>query len=112
IVAFTACLLDFRVAYVPVEGNAAFLAGVPLDIYECVVGGSQHGGGQAGQRRINDHILLRFSCPQSVSAMLSEGCAGMQSQIERTVTERLGLSQIAVTVVVHHSVQIMDRVAM
>ncbi|PIL22487.1 hypothetical protein GSI_15176 [Ganoderma sinense ZZ0214-1] len=37
-VALAACLLEFPVAYVPTsDGSDPFLAGVPLDVYECVL---------------------------------------------------------------------------
>ena len=60
-VALAACLLEFPVAYVPTgDGSKPFLAGVPLDVYECVLvqNESQHP---------LEHIMLTFSCPQTVA---------------------------------------------
>ena len=57
LIPLAAFLLEYPVGYVPLGAHQnAFLSYIPLDVYECVLENSGE-----------EHILLKFSCPQCVS---------------------------------------------
>ena len=57
LIPLAAFLLEYPVGYVPLDANqTTFLSDIPLDVYTCVLEDSGE-----------EHILLQFSCPQSVS---------------------------------------------
>lgn len=57
LIPLAAFLLEYPVGYVPLGANQTiFLNDTPLDVYECILEGSQE-----------EHALLKFSCPQCVS---------------------------------------------
>ncbi|KAJ3004210.1 hypothetical protein NUW54_g4921 [Trametes sanguinea] len=67
-VAFAAYILDFPVAYVPTSGSdTAYLAGVPLDVYECVLETDS-----ATTDMTRRHTMIKFSCPQHISLTTRE----------------------------------------
>ncbi len=110
-VAFAACILEFPVAYVPIpdgpEGGA-FLAGEPLDVYDCVL--VPHTS--QTQAHSEAQSLIKFSCPQAIGLKVPE--LSPKSLIERLTTrfaERVE-STTSRAFVVCHSVQTLDRVAM
>ncbi|KAJ2977574.1 hypothetical protein NUW54_g11402 [Trametes sanguinea] len=67
-VAFAAYILNFPVAYVPTSGSdTAYLAGVPLDVYECVLETDS-----ATTDMTRRHTMIKFSCPQHISLTTRE----------------------------------------
>ncbi|KAJ7784524.1 hypothetical protein B0H16DRAFT_1876963 [Mycena metata] len=97
-----AVLLGYSVGYVP-DGDAAFLAQVALDVYACTV-------------RASDweyvHQLLKFSCPAALGEAHPEQLA--PARIVARLTTRLEprLKELGLTLMVQHSTETMDRVAL
>ena len=105
-VAFAACVLEFPVAYVPSgDGSDPFLAGVPLDVYECVL--------TQPAPDMLEHTLLKFSCPQThgteVSVLRPDV---LRERLRARLTDRLERAGYRGTLVVRHTVQTLDRVAL
>ncbi|KAI0755032.1 hypothetical protein C8Q80DRAFT_405673 [Daedaleopsis nitida] len=114
-VAFAACVLEFPVAYVPLVnpngGAGAFLAGVALDVYECLlVPSEREDRSSVGDA---DHAMLKFSCPQTLGGDVP--VLRPERVVERLVSrfgERVRAATSSYEVAVMHSVETMDRVAM
>lgn len=106
-VALAACLLEFPVAYVPTgDGSKPFLAGVPLDVYECVLVKNE-------PQHPLEHIMLKFSCPQTVSGDPPDlQPAALVEQLKSRFTERLDQAAFQGMLVVRHHVETKDRVAL
>lgn len=105
-VALAACLLEFPVAYVPISGGSdPFLAGVPLDVYECVlVQTSPHA---------LEHVMLKFSCPQTMAAKAPElRPEALMERLRMRFADRLEQVAFPGTLVVRHRVETKDRVAL
>ncbi|KAI0729626.1 hypothetical protein C8Q72DRAFT_304915 [Fomitopsis betulina] len=68
-VPLAAVLLEYPVAYVPLDADqTAFLTGVGLNVYECVLTFSQVPGDTgSGSDRPYEHTLLKFSCPSRLA---------------------------------------------
>ncbi|KAI1793407.1 hypothetical protein LXA43DRAFT_242920 [Ganoderma leucocontextum] len=105
-VSLAACLLDFPVAYVPIgDGSDPFLAGVPLDGYECVLV-------QISPSPL-EHVMLKFSCPQAMAADAPDlRPEALVERLRARFTERLGRVAFPGVLVVRHCVETMDRVAL
>jgi hypothetical protein len=96
-----AVLLEYPVAYVPIPEHAtAFLAGVPLKVYECTLTWKSRGGGQSHCR------LLQFSCPVALHHVLSE------SALVERFEPRLRRFVPCPTLEIQHKIQTLDRVAL
>lgn len=109
-VAFAASILEFPVAYVPTaDGSGAFLAGIPLDVYECVL--------EVDTRRSvevpDKHVMLKFSCPQDVARIEAElHPEAMIDRLQALFKTRLSEVAFPGTVSVYHSIETLDRVAL
>ncbi|KAH9846375.1 hypothetical protein C2E23DRAFT_853288 [Lenzites betulinus] len=110
LVAFAACVLEFPVAYVPAsQGSYAFLAGVPLDVYECVLRVDASVGGGLPET----HTMARFTCPHCVA----ETHTGLRPEgILRLLRDRfegrLREAGFPGSMTVRHFVETRDRVAL
>jgi CRP-like cAMP-binding protein len=111
LVPLAATLIGYPVAYVPISADqTSFLSGQPLNVYEAiVVPGTPCASSLRGSNQ--PHSLLKFSCPR----LLAE--TNRELSPER-VTKRLqsqfreSLSSIELSLLVHHHVEVMDRVAL
>ncbi|KAG2033720.1 hypothetical protein BDR03DRAFT_653853 [Suillus americanus] len=111
LVPLAATLIGYPVAYVPISADqTSFLSGQPLDVYEAIVvpatsrASSLQGSNQS-------HTLLKFSCP----CLLAE--TNHELSPERVIKHlqsqfRESLSSIGSSLLVHHYVEVMDRVAL
>ncbi|KAF9077742.1 hypothetical protein BDP27DRAFT_487878 [Rhodocollybia butyracea] len=114
-VPFAALLLEYPVAYCPpATVTSPFLSSVVLDVYEVCLElpateGNEHRTSSSLNRR---QPILKFSCPSDLSiassGMLSPGSLmeELRSRFDARVTGK-GLK-----VSVHHSSEILDRVAL
>ncbi|KAL1950331.1 hypothetical protein VTO73DRAFT_5455 [Trametes versicolor] len=109
-VAFAACILEFPVAYVPTaDGSGAFLAGVPLDVYECVLEVDTCRSVEVP----DNHVMLKFSCPQDVARIEAElHPEAMIGRLQALFETRLSKVAFPGRVSVHHSIETLDRVAL
>ncbi|TBU62253.1 hypothetical protein BD310DRAFT_918985 [Dichomitus squalens] len=105
-VAFAACILEFPVAYVPSgDGSDPFLAGIPLDVYECVLVQPVLG--------LPKHTMLKFSCPQTITAEVSQLRPDVLGErLRARFAERLERAGFRGTLLLRHTVETMDRVAL
>ncbi|KAM5533443.1 hypothetical protein V8D89_012881 [Ganoderma adspersum] len=105
-VALAACLLEFPVAYAPSgDGSHPFLAGVPLDVYECVLVQDSHPP--------LEHVMLKFSCPRTVAAgALDLQPEALVERLRTRFTERLKQVAFLGMLVVRYHVETKDRVAL
>ncbi|KAI0712096.1 hypothetical protein C8Q76DRAFT_477648 [Earliella scabrosa] len=115
-VALAACLLEFPVAYVPTFGpdgdSNAFLAGVPLDVYECILACSEDGSGGSCNDG-HEHVMLKFSCPQTVGNDVWDLAPGvLVERLASRFTDRVRPTNSSCRVVVRHHVETLDRVAL
>ncbi|KAJ7134657.1 hypothetical protein C8R44DRAFT_771081 [Mycena epipterygia] len=94
-----AVLLGYPVAYVPSE--AAFLAQTPLDVYACTVCASTW-----------EHTLLKFSCPAALAVAHPARLAPARIIANLTARFEPRARELGLTLVVNHSTEIMDRVAL
>lgn len=109
-VAFTACILEFPVAYVPTTNDSGgFLGGVPLDVYECALEPDT-----SSEINLPDkHVMLKFSCPQSVASARPELQPEVVERLLRArFTPRLRDATFPGRLVVRHSTETLDRVAL
>ncbi len=106
IVALAACLLDFPVAYVPIgDGSTPFLAGVPLDVFECVLM-------QTSPSSL-EHIMLKFSCPRAMAADSQDlQPEALVERLRARFTDRLAQVAFPGTLVVRLHTETKDRVAL
>ncbi|KAI0670837.1 hypothetical protein C8Q78DRAFT_1032257 [Trametes maxima] len=112
-VAFAACILEFPVAYVPMveKGGDPFLAGVPLDVYECILEVDASAGLQTGLP--DRHIMLKFSCPQPVRLGLHHlDPEAIASDLTQRFEKRIGEAGFPGRMVVRHLTETSDRVAL
>ncbi|KAI0365737.1 hypothetical protein BV20DRAFT_972822 [Pilatotrama ljubarskyi] len=110
-VAFAACLLEFPVAYVPASGGSGpFLAGVPLDVYECVL---ELDDDPRPTGLPEKHVMLKFSCPCIVAETTPELRPEMVvGRLKARFGVRLEQSGFPGRMIVRHSIETLDRVAM
>ncbi|KAI0648107.1 hypothetical protein C8Q79DRAFT_553317 [Trametes meyenii] len=111
-VAFAACILEFPVAYVPTtEGGDAFLAGVPLDVYECIL--EINASAKVPTSLPDRHVMLKFSCPQLMGGgphrLYSDTIA---SELRQRFEKRLEEAGFPGKMEVRHSTETLDRVAL
>ncbi|OSD07278.1 hypothetical protein PYCCODRAFT_1430521 [Trametes coccinea BRFM310] len=108
-VAFAAHILDFPVAYVPTSGsNTAYLAGVPLDVYECVLEADP-----ATADVPRSHTMIKFSCPQDIGLTTRElSPENVVRKLRARFENRLRTAGFPGTLVIHHTVETLDRVAL
>ncbi|KAG2153097.1 uncharacterized protein EDB93DRAFT_242621 [Suillus bovinus] len=111
LVPLAATLIGYPVAYVPISADqTSFLNGQPLDVYEAMVVPTASCTSSL-QSSNQLHTLLKFSCP----CLLAK--TNLELSTER-VTKRLqsqfqqSLSAIGLSLLVHHHVEVMDRVAL
>ncbi|EIW59449.1 uncharacterized protein TRAVEDRAFT_121490 [Trametes versicolor FP-101664 SS1] len=109
-VAFAACILEFPVAYVPMaHGGGAFLAGTPLDVYECIL----ESDASSSVKVPDKHVMLKFSCPQGVAKTKAElHPKAMVDKLQTLFEARLGKVAFPGRVVVRWSTETLDRVAL
>ncbi|KAI0661939.1 hypothetical protein C8Q70DRAFT_613835 [Cubamyces menziesii] len=114
LVAFAACLLDFPVAYVPTSGgDTAYLAGVPLDVYECSLVIDNDTDALRPYELPRRHTVTKFSCPQHVAQRITALSPETMAHNLRTRLEvRLQAAGFPGRVVVKHSTETLDRVAL
>ncbi|KAI0822227.1 hypothetical protein BC628DRAFT_682828 [Trametes gibbosa] len=112
LIAFAACILQFPVAYVPVpQGEDAFLAGVPLDVYECVLQVDASLGSDANPPE--KHVMSKFSCPQAISGEKAElRPKEIVRKLGACFEGRLKEARFPGSMRVRHSVETLDRVAL
>lgn len=104
IVALAAFLLEYSAAYVPTSAEqSSFLAGVPLDVYECVL----------VRFDAAEHVLLKFSCPvnlgETVHGLSPEVMIG---RLEARFRPRLEKAGFQGTLNARHSRETHARVAL
>ncbi|KAG1881948.1 hypothetical protein C8R48DRAFT_766923 [Suillus tomentosus] len=111
LVPLAATLIGYPVAYVPISANqTSFLSGQPLDVYEATVVPATSCTSSSPSSN-QSHTLLKFSCP----CLLAETNPEL---FPKRVTKRLqsqfrqSLSSIGSSLLVHHHVEVMDRVAL
>ncbi|KAI0699296.1 hypothetical protein C8T65DRAFT_659832 [Cerioporus squamosus] len=112
-VAFAACILEFPVAYVPISEptGGAFLAGVPLDVYDCVLV-RDTGRAAEAQARSEVQSLIKFSCPQAIGLEVPElSPKSLVDRLSARFAERVEHAT-SFAFVVSHFVETLDRVAM
>ncbi|KAG1751127.1 hypothetical protein EDB19DRAFT_1275541 [Suillus lakei] len=111
LVPLAATLIGYPIAYVPISADqTSFLSGQPLDVYEAIVV-PEASCISSLQSSNQSHTLLKFSCPclmAETNCELSPECVikRLQSQFQES------LSSIGSSLLVHHHVEIMDRVAL
>ncbi|KAI9058297.1 hypothetical protein FKP32DRAFT_1263598 [Trametes sanguinea] len=108
-VAFAAHILDFPVAYAPTSGSdTAYLAGVPLDVYECVLEANS-----ATTHMPRRHAMIKFSCPQHIS-LKTRGLSpeDVIRKLKAQFEGRLQAVEFPGTLIIHHTVETLDRVAL
>lgn len=93
-------LLGYAAAYVP-DTDGAFLANASLDVFACRV-----------RTPTWDHAFLKFSCPAVLAAAHPERLA--PARIIGSLKTRFEprLKELGLTLIVEHSTEIMDRVAL
>ncbi|KAG2338464.1 hypothetical protein BDR05DRAFT_847251, partial [Suillus weaverae] len=111
LVPLAATLIGYPVAYVPISADqTSFLSGQPLDVYEAIVVPATSCSPSL-QSSDQSHTLLKFSCPCLLAGTNRE-------LLPERVTKRLqsqfreSLSSIGSSLMVHHHVEVMDRVAL
>ncbi|KAJ6477404.1 hypothetical protein C8R47DRAFT_1323368 [Mycena vitilis] len=95
-----AVLLGYPVAYVP-EAEGTFLAQATLDVYECRVRASGW-----------EHALLKFSCPAALAVAHREKLASARIVVSLRTRFEPRLRELGLELVVEHSTEVMDRVAL
>ncbi|OJT15239.1 hypothetical protein TRAPUB_8161 [Trametes pubescens] len=110
IVAFAACILEFPAAYVPTtNGAGAFLAGIPLDVYECILEVDACLSAEVPDK----HVMLKFSCPQDVARTEAQlHPEAMIDKLHALFEARLIKAAFPGRVLVRHSIETLDRVAL
>lgn len=111
LVPLAATLIGYPVAYVPISANqTSFLSRQPLDVYEAMVVPATSCTSSSPSSN-QSHTLLKFSCP----CLLAETNPEL---FPERVTKRLqsqfrqSLFSIGSSLLVHHHVEVMDRVAL
>jgi hypothetical protein len=111
LVPLAATLIGYPVAYVPISADqTSFLSGQPLDVYEATIVPATSCASSL-QSSNQSHTLLKFSCPRLLAETNCE-------LFPERVTKRLQLqfrerlSSIGSSLLVHHHVEVMDRVAL
>ncbi|KAJ7505287.1 hypothetical protein B0H11DRAFT_414113 [Mycena galericulata] len=94
-------LLGYPVAYVPAE--ATFLAQTTLDVYECRL---------RAPSWVADHTLLKFSCPAALAAAHPARLSPARLVTELTARFAPRIKDLGLKIVVEHTTEIMDRVAL
>ncbi|KAI8994134.1 hypothetical protein BD414DRAFT_274381 [Trametes punicea] len=112
LVAFAACVLDFPVAYVPTsDSDTAYLAGAPLDVYQCVLEADP-----IATTRFelpNKHVVIKFSCPQNIAQTDEElHPEALVSRLETQLGDRMQAAGFPGRVTVRHSTETLDRVGL
>ncbi|KAI0770244.1 hypothetical protein C8Q74DRAFT_884994 [Fomes fomentarius] len=111
-VAFSACILEFPVAYVPasgLSGGDAFLSGVPLDVYECIL---VHRETKALSQS-PEHVMLKFSCPQPIGHGVQELAAGrLVERLREHFEDQVQKFATSYRLLVRHHVETLYRVAL
>ncbi|KAI0333645.1 hypothetical protein GY45DRAFT_1296451 [Cubamyces sp. BRFM 1775] len=114
LVAFAASILDFPVAYVPACcGDTAYLAGVPLDVYECVLVIDDDADAMRSYGLPRQHTVIKFSCPQHIARTITGLFPEtLVHDLRIRLRDRLHTASVPGKVVVKHSMEILDRVAL
>lgn len=108
--AFAAGILEFPVAYVPTaDGGGAFLAGTPLDVYECILDIDASPSAEVPDK----HVMLKFSCPQGVARTQAKlHPEAMIDKLRALLEARLRNVAFPGRVRVRWSTETLDRVAL
>lgn len=116
-VPLAAVLLEYPIAYVPAHADqTVFLAGVELDVYDCVLSFSQAPDGRDTGGDHNgpyEHRLLKFSCP----SRLAEEAPNLlptrliESMLAR-FEPRLDAAGCQCSLAVRHATETHDRVSL
>ncbi|KAJ6585022.1 hypothetical protein B0H19DRAFT_1107718 [Mycena capillaripes] len=93
-------LLGYRVAYIP-DAADTFLAQTPLDVYACRVRAPGW-----------EHAFLKFSCPAALAAAHPERLAPARIIASLTTRFEPRLRELELELIVDHSKEIVDRVAL
>lgn len=111
LVPLAATLIGYPVAYVPISvDQTSFLSGHSLDVYEATVVPAASCTSSL-QSSNQSHILLKFSCPRSLSETNRELFPErITKRLQSQFLERL--SSIGSSLLVHHHVEVVDRVAL
>ncbi|OBZ71347.1 hypothetical protein A0H81_08448 [Grifola frondosa] len=106
-VPFAGFILEYPVAYVPTSADqTSFLAGVPLDVYECVLLDPDCTGEE-------EHTMLKFSCPCTVGAAQESLSPSRLPEILQSHFEpRLKYAGFLGSLVVRHHTETLARVAL
>lgn len=93
-------LLGYCVAYVP-DADDAFLSQTLLDVYACRVRAPDL-----------EHSFLKFSCPTALAVTHPERLAPTRIVASLTTRFEPRLRELGLELIVEHSMEIMDRVAL
>lgn len=93
-------LLGYPVAYVP-DTEGAFLAHASLDVYTCRVRAPGW-----------EHTMLKFSCPTALAAAHPERLAPARIVASLTTRFEPRLKELELGLIIEHTTEFMDRVAL
>ena len=107
LVPLAAILLEYPLAYVPISSDqTSFLAGVPLDVYECVLT-------CPSMLKAPEHILMKFSCPSVLAATnLELSVSRLEERLNARFAPRLKQAGLSGTFQIRHSTETLARVAL
>ncbi|KAG1750923.1 hypothetical protein EDD22DRAFT_957877 [Suillus occidentalis] len=111
LVPLAATLIGYPVAYVPISvDQTSFLSGHSLDVYEASVVPATSCTSSL-QNSNQAHTLLKFSCPRSLA---ETDCELFPERIIKCLQSQFleRLSSIGLSLLVHHHVEVVDRVAL
>ncbi|KAF7365187.1 Thioredoxin-domain-containing protein [Mycena venus] len=101
IIPLAGVLLGYPVAYVPGADDGAFLAQVSLDVFACRV-----------RAPTWEHAFLKFSCPATLAAAHPELLSPTRIVESLKTRFEARLKELGLALIVEHSTEIMDRVAL
>ena len=116
LVPLAAFLIEYPIAYVPAGGASApipaYLSGVPLDIYECAIEPGTPAPNSASGVVPKRSTLLKFSCPRTLGEEHSElAPKRMREKLQARFGPRLRTAGVG-ELIVDHSIETLDRVAL
>lgn len=103
-VPLAALLLEYPVAYVPLDIQVPFLDNVQLDVYECTL----------VTENDQTHSLVKFSCPSNLTEAYPDGLGASHivAYLRGNFEDRLKRSVQGATLRITHSRETKDRLAL